>query len=47
MFRLFRLALFVTLSFLAGMVFETIRAADRCVVAGGQPEAGLCRGVPG
>ena len=47
MFRLLRLALLVALSFLAGMVFETIRAADRCVVAGGQSEGGLCRGVPG
>ena len=48
MFRLIRFvmtAVFVTLAFMAGVVWESLSADNRCEAAGGLPERGICLGV--
>ncbi|WP_165586925.1 hypothetical protein [Pseudaestuariivita atlantica] len=42
MFRLFRLVLFVTLAFVAGIVWERAQESERCAARAGIMEDGLC-----
>ena len=45
MFRPIRLLFLVVFAFLAGLLFERNAASEKCAAAGGDMEAGLCRGA--
>lgn len=45
MFSLIRTVILVMIAFVTGLLFERSQAAEACVAAGGEMDAGLCRGA--
>jgi ribose/xylose/arabinose/galactoside ABC-type transport system permease subunit len=46
MFRPIRLLFLIVLAFLTGVFMERQNVSEACAAAGGQMDAGLCRGLP-
>ena len=45
MFKPIRLLFLMLLAFVAGLLFERNATSEKCSQAGGQMDAGLCRGA--